>query len=80
MMTISSCSHKQIMRAPLATPMMINPAKPARPIRNGNTTSYTYVGDTGNIASITYPNGTTETYTYNDNYQVTGITQKDGTA
>ena len=38
--------------------------------RNGNTTQYTYVGDTANVSTVTYPNGTVETYTYNDNYQV----------
>lgn len=37
--------------------------------KRGSVTAYTYVGDSVNIESITYPDGTAEYYTYNERMQ-----------
>lgn len=47
--------------------------------RKGNVVSYTYEGDTTNIETLTYPDGTTESYTYNEKNQPITKKQKDGT-
>ena len=47
--------------------------------RKGNQTAYTYAGDTTNVETITYPDGTMETYTYNAKNQPTSKKQKCGT-
>lgn len=41
--------------------------------KNGNTTAYTYVGDTQNVESITYPDGTVERYAYNGRMQLSSL-------
>ncbi|MCL2336322.1 MAG: DUF6531 domain-containing protein [Firmicutes bacterium] len=47
--------------------------------RKGNKTTYTYVGDTTNYDTITYPDSTTESFTYNSKGQTTSVKQRDDT-
>lgn len=46
-------------------------------INGGNTTSYSYLAN-GNKKSVTYPNGTSEEYTYYDDNRLNTLTNKNG--
>ena len=48
--------------------------------RKGNVTTYEYVGSTNRKAKVTYPDGTSVSYTYDENGNITHLVQRDDSA
>ena len=48
--------------------------------RKGNVTTYEYVGSTNRKAKVTYPDGTSVSYSYDENGNITHLVQRDDSA